>query len=169
MEDILRRMKQVVDFAEREQKNLDDYDAERKLLVDNSNDADNEAFRIIKEEMMKSEVLSEHVWSLEIRESGDGDKIINLINVVEDSTFAKLVEAYKKILVIHGFSYLQHVALNDPKIYLKFNSINFSGLVSWEDQVAFLKKNNIRFDTALGWEQPKGVKRKLRELDKLYD
>lgn len=168
IEDSIQRIQTTSEYCLREQKHLDEYDEARKVLADNSFTADNYFFSSLCEELTRQDVISEPIWSLRVKPTQDDDMVIELILPDDRSTFFKHLKRYAETKGF-WFDFQQYTISSNPKIYLYHGGINFSGLVSWEDQLRFLKENNVRFDTSKAWENPKGIKRKLRQLDSLYD
>lgn len=168
IEDSIQRIQNSSEYCLREQKMLDKYDEARQDIVDDSFTADGYFYRVLCEELRRQDVLSEPIWDLFVRKTQDGNRVVKLVLPDGESTFFNHLNTYSRVKGF-WFEFQSHTISDDPKIYLHRTTINFSGLVPWEDQLRFLRENNIRFDTTRAWENSEGIKRKLRQLDSLYD
>ena len=168
IEEAIERTTRAVNYAKVEQNMLDKHDDVRKGLIDDFLLAGEFAYEVLSQELMRPEILNEVVWNLDIRKSISGNRVICLYQTKEDSTFKEIMKIFCSEIET-WFDFLTYTISENPKIYLKPWGIYFSGDVSWDNQVSFLKDNNIRFYLGKAYEHQRGIKGKIRQLERLYD
>lgn len=179
---MLEEVLAAVENAVEKQTKLDEYDKARREVADDSIMADGRVIRVVAEQIRKPEVLCEFPWLAYIALKQQGiDRTLHLIsNGRKESNLHKIYYPARQYFW-HEFADYSVFRKEDNGIDIGLAS--YCGKVvglervfpiyrlymhagtPWEKQLEFIRDNDIKLDLSLLRMNPKGIKRKIKELE----